>query len=822
MRWLSDFAQDVRFAVRQFSKDAGANVVIVLTLALGVGANTAIFSIDNGFHRPLPVPAADRLVVLAAQPTGDENGAFTFSYPALQDLRAQLPQFEDLFGSSVQLGGVEVGSRSRQFLYMAVTANYFKGLGLQPALGRLIQPVDGETNGAESVVVLGHAFWQKQFGGNPDVVGTQVRMSGRSARVLGVTPPEFHGTYFGADVEGYMLLSDLYRSPNVFTDRTVHPLLVMGRLKPGTSLEQAQSAVATALTRIGQQHPATDRGMGVRVIREPFARPVPTATFTALGELLRIVLLSLSILVLLLACLNVVNILLVRAVARQREFAIRAALGSGKGRLIRQTLTESGLLAVLGTTAGLVAGQWANAAFTRSIDLAVDVPIVLDFGFDWRVFAYGLLAALITGTVIGLLPALLAAKTNAGAALQEGSRGDSGGPRRQRVRGTLAAAQVAGSLVVLVAAGLFVRSLRSAQAMDLGLDSTGVLNVRVVPEWAGYDEARSRDFFIELQRRLEALPGVTSVSQAFSVPLGYYFANGRVYIEGRAVDPSLQSPQVGLNYIDGAYFDTLKIPVVRGRAFTAMDDESAPMVTIVNQTMAQRFWPGQDPIGKRFRVGNDASPPMTIIGVARDGKYRSVTESPLPFAYRPLRQTYVGMRFFQLRASVPPETLGLPVQQQIQALDARVPYADLGTMRHSLDGLGGFLIFAIGARQAGALGLLGLVLAVIGVYGVVSYGAAMRRREIGIRMALGAEPLGVLRLVLRQGVAIVGIGVVAGIAGALALSRIIAGFLPLSSAADPLVFAGVTFATVAIALIACFIPARRAAQMAPIDALRQE
>ena len=358
---------------------------------------------------------------------------------------------------------------------------------------------------------------------------------------------------------------------------------------------------------------------------------MPLSSLSQREPVLRLFALFLAAVVLLLACMNVANLLLVRGTVRQRELAIRAALGSGRARLIRQALTESLLLAMLGVVGGLILGKWASDGFAASIDLATDLPTVLDFSFDWRVFGYSLAAAAATGLLIGIWPAIRASRTDAGAALHEGSRGQSGGPGRQRVRSLLVVGQVAGSLVLLIVAGLFMRGLQNAQNLKLGFAPDRLLNVRMDPTWAGYSEQRTKDFYRELERRVAALPGVQSASLAFSVPMGYYNGSRLTFIEGRPVDPTVQPPAVGFNVVDAPYFDTLQTRILRGRAFTESDDEHAPLVAIVNQTMAARYWPNQDPIGKRFRTNTADAPPVQVIGVAEDGKYLSVSEDRQPY-----------------------------------------------------------------------------------------------------------------------------------------------------------------------------------------------
>jgi predicted permease len=485
-------------------------------------------------------------------------------------------------------------------------------------------------------------------------------------------------------------------------------------------------------------------------------------------------------------------------------------------------LAESMLLALLGAASGMVLGNWASSIFADSLDLGTDLPVRLDFSFDWRVFVYGMAAAILTGVFIGLWPAFRASQTVAGAALHEGGRSSSGGRGRQRARSALVVGQVAGSLVLLIGAGLFVRSLQNAERVDLGFTPDHVLNATLNPRWAGYDVQRSKDFYRELGRRIRAWPEVQSATFAFSVPLGYYSAGTAIHIDEQPVNPGEQPPVIGCNFIDSAYFETMHIPIVRGRAFRESDSETAPLVAIVNQTMASRFWPGQDPIGKRFHVRTPDAPLTEVVGVAKDSKYLALFEGPLPYFYVPSDQSFGPMRVLQIRSSVPSEMLGTRLRQEIEAVDPNVPVVDLQTMSRSLGGAFGFLMFRVGAIQAGLLGMLGLALAVIGVYGVVSYGAAQRTREIGIRMALGATPQAILGIILRHGVWMVLAGIVVGLAGAAALTRLLARFLLLVSPTDPFTFLVVTFTLGLVALAACYIPARRAMRVEPVEALRHE
>lgn len=817
--------QDLQFALRQVRRSPRFAAIVVLTVALGIGANTAIFSTLNGFLRPLPVRSPEQLVVLAAQLKNDETGMrYRFSFLALNDLRRQADRFSDVFGFSAGMGGLDTGRRVVPLLYSTVTGNYFPALGMRPAAGRLFFSGEGERPGVDTPIVLGYAFWQRNFAGNPAVIGRQFRLDGHSARVIGVVPKDFLGTWAGVEMDAYVpvnAFARLFTTQDFFADRDCRALTLMGRLKPGVTLREAQSSMDVIARRLQDDYPAAEKDLGIRVVPEPLARPVPVRFMAESLPLIRLFLLALAAMVLLLACMNVANLVMVRSSSRQREMAIRVALGSGRGRLVRQMLIESGLLALLGTAAGLLFGKWGNRVFVSSIHAGTSLPVKVVYSFDWRVFCYALAAAVFTVAVIGLFPALRTARSAVSSGMRDGGWGGSVGRAGLRMRSALVVAQVAASLMLLIVAGILVRGLQHAQRLDLGFQADHVLNVRLNPHDLGYTQEHTREFYRELTRRVRAVPGVESVSQAFSVPLGYVFDSKPVYVEGRPLAPGDRAPQISGNAIDGDYFGTMRIPLVRGRVFREDDDENAPRVAIVNQTMAARFWPGQNPIGKRFAIERGGRL-LEVVGVAHDSKYLVIFESPLPYFYVPLAQNFYFMRVLQVRTVPAPERFRARVENEIRALDPDLPLADFQTMAESLDGFFGFRMFAMGAQQAAAMGLLGLVLAVIGVYGVVSYGAAQRTHEIGIRMALGAEPVQVLVMILRHGAWLVAGGVVFGIAAASVFTTVATRVLPLVDRTDPVAFGVVTLLLALITLWACYVPARRAMRVDPVVALRHE
>ena len=811
------------------SKTPGLTAIVAITLALGIAANALIFSIVNGYLlRPLPVPHPEQIAFLAAQQKNSSPYLFTFSYPDFLDFRSQAAPVADLFGYMPVLPGLSADGRADQILASYVTGNYFTALNVQPALGRLMLPNEENQPGKASVLVLGYSYWQKRFRGNPGVIGKQVRLNGKPAIVIGVVPKRFLGTLPFAEMDGYLPLSSggslEQGSGDLMHDRDSRIMRVMARLKPGVSFPQAQSWFNVIAERLAKQYSATDKNVTVRVYREQLARsqPLGNNVIVAMAGFF----LVLAAAVLLLACMNVANVLLARATVRQREMGLRAALGASRSRLIRQMLTESVLLGLLGGAGGILVGNWFNPGDLSRLMPSNSLPLRLDVSFDWHVFAYAFGAALVSGIVIGLWPAFRSSRADVNSLLQEGGRSDTAGVGRQRFRNFLVAAQVAGSLILLVIAGLLVRSLQHAGNLRLGFDPSHVLNVTVDPHQIGYNENQEREFYRQLEARARMLPGVQSASLAFGTPMGHLniVNGGAVSIDGDSIQAGQQPPTVAFNNVSPDYLQTMRIPLLRGRSFSSLDNKNTPSVAIVNQTMADTFWPHQDPVGKRFSVKPLYAPAqsMQVVGVAANGKYGFITEDPTALFYVPMAQNFVSIQTLQLRTSVAPESLIAPVQNEIHRLAPDLPIVETSTMQQMVEGTNGLQLFRFAAYFAAAIGGLGLFLAVLGVYGVVSFAAVQRTREIGIRMALGGSERDVLRLILRQGIRMVIAGLLIGLVAALALTRVMARYLLDVSPGDPLTYATVALVLTAVALAACWIPARRATRVDPGMALRYE
>jgi predicted permease len=822
VHWLENFARDIRFGFRMLRKSPGVTAVVVIALALGVGANTAIFSVVNGFLlRPLPVASPEQITVLAIQQKDAPIGSAGFSYPEFVDFRNQAGTVANIFGMVLGTVQFNANDRAEEASANYVSGNFFSALGLQPAAGRLYLPSEAETPGEPLLVVLGYGYWQKRFHGDPRAVGAQILVNGKSASVIGVLSQRFQGMYSLFETHVYLPMSAMTQEESAslfWGNRDRRRILAFGRLRPGISLREAQSSLDVITARLARQYPATDKWFTIRVIPEKSARPIAYANnfFVAISGLF----LLLAAFVLLLACMNVENILLARASARQREMAIRASLGAGRARLIRQMLTESVLLAILGGAAGIILGIWASR-LTSSIHLQ-SLPFHVDAAFDWRVFAFAATSALLAGFMVGLLPALRASAADLNSVLHEGGQRDPFSIHHPGFRNFLVVGQVAGSFTLLVVAGLFVRSLQKAQTFDLGFDPSHVLNATLDPHQVGYDESRATAFYRELESRVRSLPAVQSVSLASYVPMGGFPNSRPVSLEGQPTPPSHQAPIVLCNSVDPPYFETMRITVLRGRTFNDADNVTAPRVAIINQTMAARFWPREDAIGKRFSMDSDTGPFMEVVGVTANGKYRTVAEDAEPFFYVPLAQNFASKLALQIRTLGPPESLAAPVKEQITRLAPDLAIVDIETMNQLLAGAFGFFAFRLAATFAAALGVIGLILAIVGVYGVVSFAASRRTHEMGVRMALGASSRDILNLVWLQGVRLVIAGIAIGTAAAWALTRAIAHLLTEISASDPVTYLTVAVLLAAVALLACYIPARRAMRIDPMVALRYE
>jgi len=817
VNWVYDFVQDVRFGLRMLRKNLSFTSVAVITLALGIGVNAAIFGVVDSFLlRPLPVVDPLQITILD-RPQKQGFALPLFSIPDYRDLRDQSTSaFSGMFSYLSKFDGLSVRGKAERIRTSYVSGNFFSTLGIKPALGRFILPSEGNASGADPVMVLSYNYWREHFAADPEIVGTRVSVDGHSVTIVGVAPNEFYGVNILVAPQAYLPLGMADHAPDFMTDRASRVVYVGARLRPGKSLEQAQASLDVIAQRLSQQYSDTDKDLAIRVFPELRARPIPQA-----GSLVVVIsglFLGLTAIVLLLACVNVANILLVRSTAREREMATRAALGAPRSRLVRQLLTESVLLALAGGVAGILFGNWGIRAL-GSINLRAN--LALQVGLDWRVLAYSLGIAILTGLIVGVVPALRVARRDLSAILRGGGRGLVGS--QQRLRTTLVVAQVAGSLMLLIIAGLFMRSLGAAQQTSLGFNPSNVINLSMDPKEMGYTAAQSREFYKTLIDHVRGLPGVLSVSTTAAVPMGYVFKNDTLAIDGYQSPSGQPAPNLLYNVISPDYFETMRIPMARGRIFADADDEKAQYVAIVNETMAKRFWPDQDPLGRRFTMGREPKHTVQVVGIAKDSRFLGVTYPIDAHFYVPYLQHYEAnpLETVQVRTTEASELIIPEVERVIARLEPDLPVFDAQTMTEALNTLAGLLIFKIGAVLAAAFGILGLVLAVVGIYGVISYATSQRINEIGIRMALGADSQAVLRMILGEGIIIVGAGLTIGLVGALSAARVVRNFVAVS-ATDPLTYLIVSATLTLVSLLACYSPARRATKVDPMTALRYE
>jgi predicted permease len=813
---METLLRDLRLALRLLRRQPLVSALAVLSLALGIGANTAVFSIVNAlFFKSLPVADPETLVALY---TVDERnpGLNPLSHLNWKDLRDQRDVFAQVTAYDWVPLSLSTGGEAELGFGQLVAGNYFPMLGVKAARGRLLAPEDDLTLGGHPVVVVSHAFWTRRLGGREDVVGRTLLVNAAPYTVIGVTPADFTGVTVGMQPELWAPMAmnrELHRDANWYEQRRGLFLFALARLAPGATPEGAQAAAATLGKRLAREYPADNEGRTFRVL--PFAQSTLPMELREPARAAAGMLTVIVALVLLIACANVANLLLARAAGRRKEIALRLALGAGRGALVRQLLTESLLLALTGALGGLLVALWARGAilgFLPSLPLPITVKLALDL--DARVLGATLVIAVATGLLAGLAPAWQLARPQLVEALKERGASELRLARRVSLRSLLVGGQVALAFVALAGAGLFVRSLMAAQRSDPGFDTERLGLVSFDLTLQGFDEARGRLFAEQVLERVGALPGVERVTLAQTGPLGVGFL--------RSVFPAGQEGGRGVlvqvNAVGPNYFETLGTPLVRGRAFGPTDRQGGPPVAVINETMAAQFWPGRDPLGQRFRFfGEDAL--LEVVGVARDAKYNTLGEDPQPYLYQPLDQAFGGALTLVARAQGDPQRILLPLQRELHALQRELPLVGLSSVGQVI--ANSLWASRLGASLLLAFGALALVLAAVGIYGVMSYAVSQRTPEIGVRMALGADRGRVLRLMLGQGMLVVGVGLLLGVAAALGLTRLV-GSLLFVSPGDPLVFGVMGAALVAVGALANVLPARRAATLDPLRALRCE
>ena len=801
---------DIRYALRNIAKKPLFYSVVILTLALGIGANAAIFTVVNGvLLQPLPYPNPDRLMMVWTHNPRQGFDKDVGTYPNFEDWRRASQSFERMsgyFGTSVTLTG---SGDPAQIRGARVTHEFFETMGVAPLQGRAFTSAHGQAGG-ERVVILAHGLWTRRFGADVSIIGRPIVLNRVPYEVVGVMPASFKHP---ADAELWIPLAPVGQFQELFGARGSYWLTIVGRLKPGVTRAAAQSEMDTIASRLEKEYPS-NAGIGIRLV---------TLHEELVGDVKRplLILLGAVCFVLLIACANVANLLLTRAASRQRELAIRAALGADRGRLVRQLLTESVVLGLLGGAAGLMLAILSTDLLQTLAP--AELPRLSDIAIDRQVLAFAAVASVFTSLLFGLVPAFHASRRDSGENLKEGGRTGTEGRRGGRVRAALAVGELAIALVLLVGAGLLIRSFIALSNEDPGFSTKGVLTLRLLLPPAAYAEpARISGFYDQLVERLGALPGVEAAAAGTSLLLSRLPESASISIEGRPPLPAnAQNIPVPYDSVTPEYFSTLRIPLRKGRMITSADGPQSQPVVMVNEAFVRRFFPGEDPLGRRVTFGDPSQPDTrwrTIVGVVADTKRAGFEREPWAETYFPMRQAPQSRAYVLLRTNGDPVTLIAAAQAAVWSIDRSQPIAGIRTVSELLAQRE--LNRRFTTLLLGVFASVALVLAIIGTYGVIAHATAQRTQEIGIRIALGADRRSIRRMVLAGGLRIAAAGLAIGIFGALALTQVLSGLLFGISARDPLTFVAVPSGLLVVALAACWIPARRAMQVEPVIALR--
>lgn len=825
------FWQDVRYGVRVLLKNPGFSAIAILSLALGIGANTTIFTVVNAvLLNPLPVKDISRLVEIdtvdtKTHVTQANSTKLGMSYPNCQDYARENQVLDGvvcLTGAGLTLSG---GAEPQQINGQLVSANYFDVLGVQPAAGRFFLPGEDTKPSGNNVAVLSYSLWANKFGSDPGVVGRVLTLNATAYTVVGVGPRGFKGTFTFLPADEIWVPISMY--PQVmagfqrdnFNDRRFLAAGVLARLKSGVSLPAAEGSLKAMAAHLESEYPKDNAGRSVALT--PLAEAAVGANaydqFTLAGGLM----MAVVGLVLLVACVNLANLLLAQAAKREKEMGLRAALGASRGRMLRQLVTESMLLALAGGALGLVIAYWG-----RTLLWSFRPPFVeqsgIDLTLDSRVLLFTLGISILTGLLFGLAPAIKASRTDLVDTLKIGGRGNSVGWRSNPLRSVLVVSEIALAMVALIGAGLFVRSMQNAQKTNLGFESQSLFVMAFDLGALHYDEGRGQQFFRDVIARASTAPGVASATVASVGPAGAAGGGGigrTIFPEGESETTGYRGTLTQLDDIAPNFFETLRIPVIAGRTFNDSDRANTTMVAIANEAMAKHFWPNESALGKRFHFFGETQL-REIVGIVGNTVVNNIGEEPQPVAYLPLTQDYSPAALIQARTVGRPEAVLGTVRSQVQSLDPSLAITNVQTIGEVINQ--GLWAPRMGAALLALFGGLALVLAVIGVYGVLSYSVNQQTHEIGIRMALGAQPASVLWLVIGQGLQLAGVGLLLGFLGAFAASRVLSSLLYDVSTHDPATFAAVSVVLLASAVLACYIPARRATRVDPIIALHYE
>lgn len=811
---MSTLLQDFRYGVRVLLKSPGFSIIAILTLALGIGANSTIFSWINSTVLN-PVPGVANTAVLAELAAGKEGDPSPISYPDYVDLRDHNRSLANLMVFSLWQIDLTGNAKPQRVWGELASANYFDTLGVRPFLGRTFLPAEGTRPGGAPVVVLSYELWQTHFGSDRSIIDKTIQINKHPYTVIGVASPLFQGTQTGVRADLWLpvvMAQQFVGDQDLLRDRKVDWLMSIARMKPGVMREQAQTDLNNLYGQIAKEYPDAHRGTSVATLYPMWRAPWGANYYL---RTILFLLMAISGVVLLLACANVANLLLVRSVSRRREMAIRLSIGATRWRLVRQLLAESLILATCGGGIAMLLTLWTSGMFGDFIPPS-SIPVYMNYHADRAVLFATMVVSLLTGVFFGILPALRSSSLQPVTVLKEESGSASGGRRKARLSSVLVVAQIAMSLLLLVCAGLFIRSFRLEQNFNPGFNPQGVLLESYDLGAVGYSKNSGMEFHRQLLAKLDAIPGVKSAALASWIPMSMNISEVNVDVEGYV--PQLhESMKMDVADVSPEYLRTMQISLIAGREFMVSDTDKSQLVAMVDQEFVRRYWPSQDAIGKRVRQDGKW---YTVVGVTSNFDNDHLGQKPKPFVYFPLFQDYTPLAAIHLRVSGNPLAYVSAAENAVHSLDADLPLSDVATLQSRIEL--NTTTQRIGGIFVGGFGILALILAAVGVYGVLAYTTRQRTHELGIRMALGAEPRGIFAMVLRQGAMLAFVGIAIGLAASFLLTRALTKELFGVSPTDPLTYAGVAILLLAVALLACYIPARRAMRTDPMVALRHE